>query len=382
MNEFPPDLLLRIGIALAMLCVWVLGIGGGLALLHFLVSLPMRRAERARAILELMETALRLGEPVEQALISISQSREQSLGVRFHLFVAWLERGLRLPEALAKVPRLLPPQIVAMLQAGERIGDLRKILPACRQLLADAVSETRSALNYLVVITFVISPATMLVFWMIAVMVLPKLNEVANGLGTDPAGGLHWLIQHRILFLDTQILFQIGMWSAALLYIIGPRARAWLPGFDQLSWHLPWRRRRMQRDFSIMLATLLDARMPEPEAITLAADCTANRRFQARAVLAVNHLRQGRSLPEAVQALDDHGEFRWRLTNATHSRGGFLTALAGWHDALNAKAFQQQQAAAHAISTALLLFNGVFVAAIVITVFAFLISIINAGCLW
>ena len=151
MNDFP-DLLLRLGLVLAMLCIWALVLGGGLALLHFLVSLPMRRAERARALLDLMETALRLGEPVEQALISISQSREQSLGVRFHLFVAWLENGLHLPEALAKVPRLLPPQIVAMLRAGERIGDLRKILPACRQLLADAVSETRSALNYLVVI--------------------------------------------------------------------------------------------------------------------------------------------------------------------------------------------------------------------------------------
>jgi type II secretory pathway component PulF len=381
MNDFP-DLLLRLGLALAMLCIWALGLGGGIAALHFLVSLPMRRAERARALLDLMETSLRLGEPVEQALISISQSREQSLGVRFHLFVAWLEKGLRLPEALAKVPRLLPPQIVAMLRAGERIGDLRKILPACRQLLADAVSETRSALNYLVVITFIISPATMFIFSVLAITVFPKLNEVAYGLGMDHSGGIHWLIQHATLFVGTQILFQLGMWTAALIYVIGPQAHAWLPGYDQVSWRLPWRRKRMQRDFSIMLATLLDAGMPEPEAITLAADCTANRCFQDRAAIAVNNLGQGRSLTEAVQAMDDHGELRWRLTNAAHSRSGFLTALAGWHDALNAKAFQQQQAAAHAISTALLLFNGAFVAAIVITVFAFLISIINAGCLW
>lgn len=381
MNDFP-DLLLRLGLALAMLCIWALGVGGGIASLHALVSLPMRRAERARALLDLMETSLRLGEPVEQALISISQSREQSLGVRFHLFVAWLENGLRLPEALAKVPRLLPPQIVAMLRAGERIGDLRKVLPACRQLLADAVSETRSALNYLIVITFVISPATLFIFSVLAIIVFPRLNEVAYGLGMDHSGGIHWLIEHRTLFVGTQIIFQLGMWLAALIYVIGPQAHAWLPGYDQLSWRLPWRRKRMQRDFSIMLATLLDAGMPEPEAVTLAADCTANRCFQQRAANAVNNLRQGRSLTEAVQAMDDHGEFRWRLTNAAHSRSGFLTALAGWHDALNAKAFQQQQAAAHAISTALLLFNGAFVAAIVITVFAFLISIINAGCLW
>ena len=381
MNDFP-DLLLRLGLVLAMLFLWAIVLGGGLALLHLLVSLPMRRAERARALLDLMETSLRLGEPVEPALISISLSREQSLGVRFHLFVAWLEKGLRLDEALAKVPRLLPPQIVAMLQAGQRIGDLRKILPACRQLLADAVSETRSALNYLVVITFVVSPATMFVFSILAIMVFPKLNEVAYGLGMDHSGGIHWLIRHSTFFVGTQIIFQLGMWLAAIIYVIGPHAHAWLPGYDQLSWRLPWRRKRMQRDFSIMLATLLDARMPEPEAITLAADCTANRCFQQRAAATIHDLRQGHPLTEAVQGMDDHGEFRWRLTNAAHSRNGFLAALAGWHDALNAKAFQQQQAAAQVISTALLLFNGAFVAAIVITVFAFLISIINAGCLW
>ena len=131
-----------------------------------------------------------------------------------------------------------------------------------------------------------------------------------------------------------------------------------------------------------MLATLLDAGMPEPEAVRLAADCTVNSVFQKRAAIALNALKQGRSLTDAVQEMDDTGEFRWRLTNATHSRGGFLSALGGWHDALGAKAFQNEQAAAHVVSTSLVLLNGMFVAAIVISVFSFLISIVNAGVLW
>jgi type II secretory pathway component PulF len=376
------DIVLRIALTLAILGIWALVLGGGLSLLHFLLSQPLRRAERARAILDLIETALRRGEPVEQTLISISQSRDPSLGVRFHLFVAWLEKGLRLDEAFVKVPRLLPPQVVAMLQAGSRIGDLQKVLPACRQLLADSVSETRSALNYLVIITFVVSPATVLIFSMIAITVFPKLNEVGIGIGVEHSRAIYWLMANRGLFVGAQILLQLAMWTAALCYVAGPRFRAWLPGYDAISWKLPWRRKRMQRDFSIMLATLLDAQMPEPEAITLAASCTANQLFENRAATAVAALQQGQPLPRAIESMDDHGEFRWRLTNAAHSKNGFLAALAGWHDALNAKAFQQQQAAAQAVSTALVLINGVFVAAVVISVFAFLISIINTGCLW
>ena len=378
----PDDIVFRIVISLVILGIWVLVLGGGLLLLHFLLSQPMRRAERARSILDLIETALCRGEPVEQTLISISHSRDPSLGMRFHLFVAWLEKGLRLDEAFAKVPSLLPTQVVAMLKAGSRVGDLQKVLPACRQLLADSISETRSALNYLVVITFVVSPATMIIFSLIAITVFPKLNEVAYGLGTGDSGAISWLVANRGWFVGTQILLQLAIWTAALCYIAGPHFRRWLPGYDALSWRLPWRRKRMQRDFSIMLATLLDAQMPEPEAITLAASCTANQHFETRAATAVAALQQGQPLARAMEALDDQGEFRWRLTNAAHSKNSFLAALAGWHDALNAKAFQQQQAAAHAISTALVLVNGLFVAIVVISVFAFLISIINAGCLW
>ena len=50
-----------------------------------------------------------------------------------------------------------------MLNAGQKIGDLRKVLPACRQLLKDAVSQTRGAISYLVILTFVITPSGRLV---------------------------------------------------------------------------------------------------------------------------------------------------------------------------------------------------------------------------
>ena len=49
----------------------------------------------------------------------------------------------------------------------------------------------------------------------------------------------------------------------------------------------------MQRDFSTMLAILLDSGVPEPEAVTLAADCTANRVFRQRAARAVEGLQAG-----------------------------------------------------------------------------------------
>ena len=93
-------------------------------------------------------------------------------------------------------------------------------------------------------------------------------------------------------------------------------------------------------------------------------------------------LEQGTKLDDAVRAFDDSGEFHWRLTNATHARGGFLSALQGWHEALDARAFQLEQSAAQIFTTLLVLFNGLIVASVVIGMFIVLIDLLNQATLW
>ena len=131
-----------------------------------------------------------------------------------------------------------------------------------------------------------------------------------------------------------------------------------------------------------MLAILLDAGVPEAQAVGWAASSTANRVFVRHAEAVVEQLGAGVPLTEAVQQLDDSGEFRWRLTNAVHAHGGFREALAGWHDWLEAKAFQEEQAVSQVISTGLVLFNGILVGALAIGLFQFLTSIIQEVALW
>ncbi len=369
---------------LFLLCGGIALASGVLSLTHFLLTLPMRRAERARLFLDVIETALKNGQPVEEALISISQSRDLSMGVYFHLVAAWLEQNLRLGEALAKVPRFLPPQITAMLGAGQKIGDIRKVLPACRQLLKDAVSQTRGAISYLVILTFVITPVGIWILSVIQIMIMPKFLDIFEGfegMGAIPLP-VSFLFHHPWAVIRLQVFVLLSLWLAALIYIGGPRVVSWFPVLERVHYRLPWRRKRMQRDFSTMLAILLDSGVSEPDAVTLAADCAANRVFRRRAARAVDALKEGRKLTQAVQAMDDSGEFGWRLANAIHGRGGFLQALAGWHESLDAKAFQQEQAAAHGITTALVLWSGLFVGAVVISMFMFLVSIIDAGVLW
>ena len=131
-----------------------------------------------------------------------------------------------------------------------------------------------------------------------------------------------------------------------------------------------------------LLAVLLDAGVPEEKALLLAAQGTGNAIFNRRAQNAVRELQRGLKLTEAVQKLDDSGEFRWRLTNAAHGGGGFKLALNGWLEALDAKAFQQEQAASQLITTGLVVMNGVSVGALGVAMLSPLYEMISIMALW
>jgi type II secretory pathway component PulF len=131
-----------------------------------------------------------------------------------------------------------------------------------------------------------------------------------------------------------------------------------------------------------MLAVLLDAHVPEAEAVALAGESSANAIIRRRAEKIRAQLTQGVKLPDAIRAIDDQGELPWRLANALQRGRGFLNALNGWHEALDSKAFQQEQTAAQLTTTGLVLFNGFIIACIVIGMFLPLIALINAATLW
>jgi type II secretory pathway component PulF len=355
--------------------------------IYWLLTLPLRRAERCRLVLDLLQLGLNDGQTPERAIIDAASSHDHVLGARFQRLAAQLKTGLRLSEGLARVPRLLPLQVEAMLAAGERIGDLGKVLPACRKLLNDGTSQVRGALNYMAILAVIAPPLLIAVPIAINIVVLPKFKEVFASMTMDLPPFTRMVFGNSTLPLAILTAGYVLVWIAALAYIGGPSLRELLRNFspglvDRFLYRLPWRRKRLQRDFSAMLAVLLDSDVPEVEAVSLAAETTANTVVRQRAAKVCALLDSGVKLPIAIRALDDSGELQWRLTNALQRGRGFVRALNGWHDALDAKAFQLEQASAQAATSALVLFNGLFVAGIVIAVFLALISILNAATLW
>lgn len=371
------------------LALGVVPVGASVYVIYFLLTIPMRRNERARWFLDLLELGLKRGQLPEQTTVETASSGDRALGVRFHLVAAHIEEGMSLAEALKRVPRFLPPQIVSMLKVGERIGNLAKVLPACRKLLADGVSHVRGALNYVLIVTFVLMPATFVIPILLKVFVLPKYREVFNGLleGAAMPAFTRLVFAGDNYLVGLEIVFFVAVLGLTLAYVAGPRWEALLrrlvPGaVDWLQTHLSWRRKRLQRDFSSMLTMMLDLGLPEGDALKLAAESTNNGILIRRSAAACAMLEKGARLQEALRTIEGAGEFQWRLSNALQRGSGFSQALAGWHESLDARAFQLEQTAAQILTTAFVLFNGLVVACIVTAVFLVLVQIINGALLW
>jgi type IV pilus assembly protein PilC len=372
-------------IALIWYAVFILLPGGAFSVvIHFLLSLPMRRRDRALFFLDLVETVLQRGQPLEPAILAAAENHDRAIGVRFYMVAAHIESGLRLGEALEKEPRFLPPQINAILRAGEKLGDLKKVLPACREVLRIAPDTVRSTTHYMVAILLIFAPVAIWLICMLSMFVIPKFKDVAAGMGVQlwPITLFVFALNDSFILVGFEALLFLALLTVAAIYIGGPGLVRWfqfrsVPVVDWITWRIPWKQKKLQRTFSAMLAVLLDGGVPEAEAVRLAGDSTANEICRRRARRVIAALEKGVKLDDAVRAFDDTGEFHWRLTNATHAHGGFLNALRGWHEALDAKAFQQEEAATHVLTSGLVIMNGLVVALIAISMFGIFVALLN-----
>lgn len=265
---------------------------------------------------------------------------------------------------------VLPPGIRAAFKNGMQIGDLEKVLPACKRMLDDGASQTLGAQNYLVVTLLSVTPVIPAIYRVLQIFVLPKIKALMDEFGVLPSPLFQGVLDHASkvsLFLE--IISTILILSC-LCYIGGhwvSRIFRWISvkGTDAVPFLFPWKKSRMQRNFVDLLAALLDAGVPEKLAVERASSSVDNFWFRKNTGRVLNSLQSGDSLPYALGFFDKKGELKWRMENAARGNLRFQNALEGWIGFLDAKSFQQEQAFAQLLSTGLVIFNGLFVGLLV-----------------
>jgi type II secretory pathway component PulF len=365
----------------------MLPLTGGIFIAYFCLTLPARRNQRARLFLDLLETGLRNGQSPERTIVAVSETHERIVSPYFHLVAALIEEGARLEHALVMTPRFLPREIAEVVKIGARENELARLLPAARTMLMNVNSRLRGALNYVVVFAFVIVPGVFFFLPMLSIFIWPKLKAMIVDMEATPPAFSAMIFDNAGIASTIQLVFLAVIILFGLSYVLGSRMHSWNRAMfgafaDRLSLLLPWRRYRTHRDFTAVLAILLDAGVREEQAVQLAAQASANDVFVHRAKRVTDKLREGVSLPDALKEIERSPEFQWRWANALRTGRDFFGALRGWHEALETRAFQKEQAAAHAITSFIVVINGLVVGSISAAVFLILISLIEEGTLW
>lgn len=384
------ELVSQLVVFTTLITLTVIPLGLALYVLCYLVSLPLRRQERARILIDLLSLNASDHRPLALVIQELSQTRDRDLGVRFHILGAYLEQGMSFQEAVKRVPRLLPVEIQHILTAGDVMGNFRKVIPCCQALLSDAAQSVRLATNNYTLLTVILGPtvAIMLFFYL---GIWPKMLMLLTDYNTNSLQELPFvvsLINHHLpSMIGILAMIALLLIGTAMAYVGGPRLKHWIeagiPAFtDRLSLMIPWRRQRMQRNLTLMLGVLIDHGIPEDEALLLSAQCTGNRLIIRRARVAITELASGRSLTEVIRHLDSAPELAWRLRLASRHQEGFRAALEGWWQCLHARAARQENAAAQITSMLIVLFNGLITGAIAFSIFFGITQVIKEGLLW
>ncbi|HEV2319374.1 MAG TPA: type II secretion system F family protein, partial [Verrucomicrobiae bacterium] len=191
-------------------------------LLHFLLSLPMQRRDRGLFLLDIIETALNRGQALENAILSAGEARDRVMGVGFYLLAAHIESGNRFGEALERTPVFLPPQVNAMLRAGEKIGDIKKVLPACREILRAPPDTVRTTMHYMVTILLLFSIVACFTIWLVATFVIPKFREIADGAGVKLWPISELVLNHAFWLIAVEAAIFVVLVTLAAVYLGGP----------------------------------------------------------------------------------------------------------------------------------------------------------------
>ena len=160
--------------------VFILLPGGAFSvLMHFLLSLPMHRRDRALFFSTCWKpssnAASRWNRP-------FSPPRKIRIAPSASPFT-WWPRTSRAGTGSArrsKKFRLPPPQITAILRTGEKLGDLKRVLPACREVLRIAPDTVRSTMHYMVAILLIFAPVACMLITLLSAFVIPQFKEVAK----------------------------------------------------------------------------------------------------------------------------------------------------------------------------------------------------------
>ena len=315
---------------------------------------------------------LALVTPLEEALRTISRQEDNKAvaAILFRVHAGVVE-GRRLSEAMAREPKSFPALYRAMVSAGEGAGTLPQILERLADLL-ERQAEMRAKITTALAYPIVLAAVASLVVILLMIFVVPKVVEQFDTMGQQLP------LLTRFVMATSGLL--AGYWWAILIVIGVFGSAAWRAlqqedirlGFDTFWLRLPLIG-RLARDLHAArmartLATMVAARLPLLEGLTLTANTVHNRRLRLASEGIAESVRSGGSLSAAMRRAGVFPPLLVYLAASGEVSGQLDTMLARAADYLEREFDTFTQSALALLEPAIIVVMGGVVATIVLSI--------------
>lgn len=326
---------------------------------------------------------LRSGLPLLQALeMMLDRMKETDFGSVFADIRDRVKSGEDLSEAFAAYGEMFPRLYPASLKAGERSGELETVIRRFiryMKLMLDARKRVISALIYPTVLVGL----SITMIMVLAIYVMPKFQDFYEGL----EGELPWLTQMTLglsIFLRGHWLMILATLAVlGLVFAYWRRTDRGRLVLDRFKLKLPLLGPILHRialsEFTRSLATLLAGGIPLVPAFELAANAVGNSSVRERLAPKIQMVREGKPFH---QALEESGVFfsmaidMVRVGEATGALDDMLTNVSDFFDD---QVETQLQRILSLLEPAMLVFMGLIVALILISLYLPMFGIISSG---
>ena len=375
---------------------WLIGLVSAIGFsffAYFVLSAPFRRIDCANMIVELNELAVATGKSPDRLFCELGSGvvREVPYIKKFSKLYGLIQNGHNFVSSLRIFHSLLPGEIFGSMELARNERGAHLIAKLSRAYLEDGASQAQQSFKLFssgFLFLFVSIPTFLItIFYTLKGFVLPKFKETLADLSGEGSvfnelGHLFLNLFGSGIFLIIPIIFGCLIILFLVSHFLGisvtHNTGSYMNRvFSHLSWSLPWRRNRIKRNFIWILCELLDSGISEVNAIKVAASATKSSVVSNRCNKAVKDLEKGQSLAQALRQLDRRADLSWRVENAAHGGSSFRETLEGWTGHLSALAYKQQQSAFYYFFTAMMLFNGLFVLSVGMTILLPLATIIE-----
>lgn len=279
--------------------------------------------------------------------------------------------GLPVSQALAKFPKQFPPVYTETLKAGEASGQFPEVASRLAEFQEKEVtrrSQVTAALVYPGVLAFM---ALFVIVFMLT-FVVPRLSGVFKDLGSDLPVTTQILLASTSFLTNNYVAILIGLGVAIVLYRGWVATEAGSLARDRFLLRIPVVGKLLTKAvisrYARVLGTLVFGGVPILESLQLAGLAAGNKVFLKTSEGVVDDVRDGRPIHDAMR---DSGAFPPVLTHmvAIGEETGDLPKMLGRvSDSLDFEVDNGMRRAVSLVEPLIVVFMGVFVAFVVLSV--------------